>query len=293
MSKCELIRDILPLVAEDMASAETKAFVQKHIAFCPECAAELSRMRKEAGQTDCMPDVPLRAVRKEMRKRRFLLVALTALIALCIVLPIVSLMTRPMYKPFDKDTVYVSAKEPGGRAYVDSVLMLDVQNAGWYWAEDPDGEEAALYVYSYDTLYDTTIGKKAMITMGSWPDTPPVTRVYYQQNNGQENVLVWGPETGERQISLPRLALGYYLLLAAAAALALMVAWLFARRRFPRTGRVLAKLFCAPVCYVAAHISILQLDTITYSMQRDCVFIWCMWALLYAACLCALRLRKK
>lgn len=295
MSKCNLIRDLLPLVAEEMASEETKTFVQKHIAFCPGCAAELAHMQKSAQPIGELPALPLRAVRRELIRRRALIVVLTALIAMCIVLPAVSLMTRPIYKPFDEDAVYVSSKNPGGQAYIDSVLMLDVQNAGWYWAEDADGGEAALYVYAYDTLYDTLMGKKIMVTFSQrqWPEGVPVTRVYYQQNNGQENVLLWGPETGERQITLPRLVLGYYVLFAAGAAAVLGAAWLFARRRSLRAKRLLAQLFFAPATYCAAHFAILQLDTASYSAQRDCIFIWCMWALLYGACLCALRLKRK
>jgi len=196
MSKCNLIRDLLPLVAEEMASEETKTFVQKHIAFCPGCAAELAHMQKSAQPIGELPALPLRAVRRELIRRRALIVVLTALIAMCIVLPAVSLMTRPIYKPFDEDAVYVSSKNPGGQAYIDSVLMLDVQNAGWYWAEDADGGEAALYVYAYDTLYDTLMGKKIMVTFSQrqWPEGVPVTRVYYQQNNGQENVLLFREE---------------------------------------------------------------------------------------------------
>lgn len=294
MSKCDLIRDILPLVAEDMASEETKAFVHEHIARCPQCAAELGRMRKEI-HPEAEEAVPLRAVRKELVRRRIDTIVLTAALVLALILPILSMMTRPIYREYDAETVYISTAEEHGRTIVNSVLMLDVQNAGWYWAEDSDRDGAALYIYAYDTLYDTLCGKKTMVTISQrqWPEGVPVTRVYYQQNDGSENVLVWGPETGERQITLPRLVLGYYLLMAAGAALVLAIAWLCMRRRFPRAGRVLARLCFAPACYIAAHVCVLAFHTVSYSAQRDCIFIWCIWAALYAACLSALRLMRR
>jgi len=293
MSKCDMIRDMLPLVAEEMASEETRKFVREHVAVCSECRAALLQMQKEAGRTGDAPTMPLKAVRREMRLRRLLIAALSIILALCALTPLVSLMTRQIWRPFDKDMVYVSATERGGRKVVNSVLLKDVQNAGRYWVENLDGE-AALFVYAYDTLYDTLCGKKLTVHFSErdWPDKVPVTEVYYQQNAGAQSVPVWGTGEETAPLPLPRLYLGYYLALAVISAAALGLAMLFARKA-PVLRSVLGKLLCAPLCYIAAHAAILGAETTSYSAQRDCAFIWCMWALFYAACLCALRLKRK
>lgn len=44
-SNCNIIRDILPLYIEDMASVDTVSFVEEHLAICEECRAELEQMK--------------------------------------------------------------------------------------------------------------------------------------------------------------------------------------------------------------------------------------------------------
>lgn len=46
-NECNIIRDILPLYAEDMVSADTSAFVEQHLTKCAECCAELENLKNE------------------------------------------------------------------------------------------------------------------------------------------------------------------------------------------------------------------------------------------------------
>ena len=43
---CDVIRDLLPLYAEKLASPASSALVEQHLAECPACRAELERMEK-------------------------------------------------------------------------------------------------------------------------------------------------------------------------------------------------------------------------------------------------------
>ena len=38
---CEIVRDLIPLVADDIASEESKKFVENHCETCDECKKEL------------------------------------------------------------------------------------------------------------------------------------------------------------------------------------------------------------------------------------------------------------
>lgn len=58
-TECSIIRDLLPLYVEDMVSAETAAFVSDHIEACPECEAELAKLREEEHITAIMPSPTL------------------------------------------------------------------------------------------------------------------------------------------------------------------------------------------------------------------------------------------
>lgn len=45
-TECSVVIDLLPLYVEEMVSDETKAFVEEHIKNCPECMAEIEKIRK-------------------------------------------------------------------------------------------------------------------------------------------------------------------------------------------------------------------------------------------------------
>lgn len=44
---CNIIRDLLPLYADDVCSGESRAMVEEHLNECPECAEELKRIRED------------------------------------------------------------------------------------------------------------------------------------------------------------------------------------------------------------------------------------------------------
>ena len=45
---CEVIRDLLPLYVEGLASDESNALVEEHLAGCAACRDELEAMRADA-----------------------------------------------------------------------------------------------------------------------------------------------------------------------------------------------------------------------------------------------------
>ena len=46
-TECNIIRDLLPLYADDVCSDESKALVDEHLNECPDCAAELKRLQTD------------------------------------------------------------------------------------------------------------------------------------------------------------------------------------------------------------------------------------------------------
>lgn len=119
-------------------------------------------------------------------------------------------------------------------------------------------------------------------------DTENCAGIYYSPNNGQEDVLLCGARTDGGMISLPRLALGYYALLALALGAALGLAWLVCRKK--PCGGTLGRLALVPLCYLAGHLLVKGFTTTSYQMQRDLALIVLAGALIYCAALLALRL---
>lgn len=50
-NECNIVRDLLPLYVEDMVSADTRDFVQEHLAGCQACRRELAALREDGGLT--------------------------------------------------------------------------------------------------------------------------------------------------------------------------------------------------------------------------------------------------
>ncbi len=113
-------------------------------------------------------------------------------------------------------------------------------------------------------------------------DATNCTAVYYSPNNGQDDVLLCGSMNGG-VISLPRLALGYYVLLSFTLLITLSIAFFLCRGK--KAGKVLGHLAPIPACYLLGHLLVKGFATTSYQMQRDFSLIVLTAALLYAAAL--------
>ena len=83
---CEVIRDLLPLYAEQMASPASTALVEEHLQTCEACRAELEQMRLPVPvQLEPQPDAPLQKIKTTLRRKSFRAGAAAALAALCAV----------------------------------------------------------------------------------------------------------------------------------------------------------------------------------------------------------------
>ena len=71
---CEIIRDILPLYAEDMVSQPTKDMVEEHLAECEGCTKELEALRKPQKLPVETDATSLKRVGESIRRRRVLAV---------------------------------------------------------------------------------------------------------------------------------------------------------------------------------------------------------------------------
>lgn len=113
---CNIIRDILPLYAEDMVCEETKALVDEHLCGCDECTKELAALKKKESIPVSADTAPMEHIRKTILKRQILT-------TVCVILTIVSLiwsgmvfMTAPIYLPSEKAIEGVELREDGGLA---------------------------------------------------------------------------------------------------------------------------------------------------------------------------------
>ena len=91
-NECNIIRDILPLYADKMVSADTASFVEEHLIGCAECRAELEKLKVadaiEAAVSDTENDDEkrLKAFAGKINRKRHIVISAFAAVLLTIFL---------------------------------------------------------------------------------------------------------------------------------------------------------------------------------------------------------------
>lgn len=320
---CSIVQDLLPLYAEDMLREGTKEYVDGHLAQCEACRAELKALKADVPSAPVSAQ-PLRSLKKQLRRKKFTAVLLAVTLALTLAAAGFAYLTAPQYLPYS-ETEWTVARADGavtaeGLADLSGVesisvnLLTPVSGAKVTSTQDPDSGKTVYFITAWRTPLDTWRGafdktgdapnahsandrtqREADALQGALGkvesartlftlDTENCAAVYYSPNNGQDDVLLCGSRDGGI-ISMPRLALGYYVLLSLALLIPLSIAFFLCRRK--KAGKALGHLALIPACYLTGHLLVKGFVTTSYQMQRDFSLIVLTGALLYAAILLA------
>ena len=320
---CSIVQDLLPLYAEDMLREGTKEYVDGHLAQCEACRAELAALKADVPSAPVNAQ-PLRSLKKQLRRKKFTAVLLAVTLALTLAAAGFAYLTAPQYLPYS-ETEWTVARADGavtaeGLADLSGVesisvnLLTPVSGAKVTSTQEPDSGKTVYFITAWRTPLDTWRGafdktgdapnahsandrtqREADALQGALGkvesartlftlDTENCAAVYYSPNNGQDDVLLCGSRDGGI-ISMPRLALGYYVLLSLALLIPLSIAFFLYRRK--KAGKALGHLALIPACYLTGHLLVKGFVTTSYQMQRDFSLIVLTGALLYAAILLA------
>lgn len=171
---CNVIKDLLPLYAEDMCSPESKELVEEHLRGCEGCTKELEDIRN-------MPRLPLMTdtaglahVSAVIQKKRTLtaLTAVMTMIAL-LVTGVVFMMT-PIYLPVDQAIEGVELREDGG-------LAIDYASGIMGHGSTSFGSENEEFHWVHTTRYDWL---KSKLTAPNFSKmTPEELEAYIQKHS--------------------------------------------------------------------------------------------------------------
>lgn len=300
MSKdCSIVQDLLPLYAEDMLREETKEFVNRHLSQCAACRAELDALRADV-KPQPVSAQPLRDLKRQLRRKKLTAVLLAVTLALTLATTGFAYLTAPQYLPYN--AADWSVHEPdesldavlNGEEHICIEPLTPVSGTEVESVIDPDSGETVYIISAWRTLLDKWLGKLDTVNGNGDKlillDTTNCRVVYYAQNNGQENMVLYGERSGG-VISLPRLALGYYAVLSLMLFIAFCIAFLICRKK--KAGKALGYLALAPASYLAGHLLVKGLTTTSYQMQRDFSLIAFAAVLIYSAVLLALSLLQQ
>lgn len=324
---CSIVQDLLPLYAENMLREETKEFVDGHLAQCAACRAELDALKADVKPAPVSAQ-PLRDLKRQLRRKKLTAVLLAVALALTLATAGFAYLTAPQYLPYS-ETEWAISRSPSaladdgsaadglsdlsGAESISVSLLVPVSGAEVTNTQDPNSGKTIYFITAWRTPLDTWCGtfdvsdtgdhaqREANALLNALGETESARTLFtldaancaavcYSQNNGQDDVLLCGSMNGGI-ISLPRLALGYYVLLSLALLITLGIAFFACRRK--KTGKALGYLALIPASYLAGHLLVKGFTTTSYQMQRDFSLIVLAAALLYAAVLLAINLWRQ
>lgn len=349
--KCSIVQDLLPLYTEDMVRAETRGFIDTHLAGCADCQSALSALRADVPAAPEVNAAPLRGIRRELWRQKLTAVLLAVALALTLAFSGYAYLTAPQYLSYNEvelallggvttesddllvDTVLsTSPLAVGTNALADcervQIILLTPASGMRVERSCDENGNAVYFISAWRTLMDewrgvydeasadgdalgalaggsteteffadslrqteSTLHDGGIRTLTLDADT--CTAIYYAQNNGSDDVLLLGAQpTGYGgTVTLPRLALGYYLLLALLLGAALGIAWVILRRK--TGGKTLGYLALVPLSYAMGHLLVKGFSSESYNMTRDLSLILLVGALVYCAALLARALWRK
>ena len=281
-NKCAIIKDILPLYIEDIVSDETREFVDEHLQECPECKKLADEMEMPATLPEDISAVPLRNLKKQLRTRRIQTTVCAVAVVATILLSLFAYLTAPQYIPFSKEPVSVTRIEDGGLMLMfteDEALLCsfseEVTGCSVYSMLPEEGDRTEYRITAWYTIWDRYIVPQDTafnIYLEVEEDQP--TYVYYCQNNGEMDMLIYGecsePDFGTQ--ALPRLILNHYFFISIAAAIILVIL-IIIKRKNQKWRTVLLKLVPLPLSYAIATVLITGFPATSYSAQRDLALI--------------------
>lgn len=168
MSKitCDVIRDLLPLYADDVLSKDSIALVEEHLGSCKSCQKELEEMKKPV----VLPDFQkaqiqdaevIKGMRRKLNRKRIGIVVMSVLITIVVVLGgVYFLALRGFSAPIDhfEITPMTTQNEDGSLSWHVSVLNINEKPIGTstkiHYQKDLEGKriESGLDIYFYEPV---------------------------------------------------------------------------------------------------------------------------------------------
>lgn len=295
-NECSIVKDLLALYAENMVSSDTADFVEKHLKSCEACRKECEKVKEPQRLQVISGAAPLVKLSRKLKIKRIQTIALTAVFVIAVLVSAFAVLDAPIYLPYYEGLVITEKLGEKGMLLTFDEEVTDFKYTVY---EDPDG--ADLYycdIEAWTSLWDKWFshGEGKLTTTVTAKDTKPIIAVYVP-NNGSENICIAkydpNPENRidknfeyENAIVLPRLSLGYYLILATMALVMLGIVWVLTRKM--ATLRIWTeRIGLYPVAYIISHCIVAGINWTSYSLPRDISLIVFISILLYSGLLLA------
>ena len=282
---CSMVRDLLPLYAEEMTEEETRALVDEHLEECSECSKRLEEIRAAAAvpaeNTAVDTAKPLLALKKTINKRRRITAAIAALCVFILLFSAFHRINEWHQVPWEEGLIQVIGIEK----------MADVEKRNSPFPEEEEAirlpDESMGLTIQFDSKISgihSTMEKNENGTteiIQGWSSNPNkklTGKACSRSGNGQ--ILLWGEPADGSVVIMPRLALASYAILACCLASLSALLWFLFRNK--KDAFIFRQIFFAPASYLAGHLLIKGFHARTFFLEDDLGNILLVGAAVYA-----------
>lgn len=270
---CDTIQDMLPLVAEDIASEDTVKLVNEHIEDCEECKQEYDNIKEAEDnftKKEKIGPMPLKSIKRKLIIRNVYFMVLTALIVSLIALVGVDKATKPI--PL---------------SYNEAIRSVKIENDKAFITFTPEVSNYEINSYDEFMAWETIIGR---LDRNSKPKNTVIdiseknSSIYYIDQEEELDTKIYGQDdesVNGGRVTLPRLAMNYYILFMAVILLLLWILSIIFKRK-TKIRKAISTIMMLPVSYIIANILISGLGGSTHHIQRDLTFVVIATVLIFA-----------
>lgn len=289
---CGIIKDLLPLYAENICGEESREAVEAHLTACESCRSSLEGM-KQPESASPFEALPLKSISKEIKKKQIRLVALALCLALFIITAYQGRVNQHKPIPYDPGFQFsVSADGNGGLVLKYDNSLEPFASEGYLDMAESGSVTESSYIYSisfqqykvrpvtdsgkglpFRETPDSMFRRSKEILLSGHGDLR--VKIYYVNPNGPAMLLYGEPEPGETEGSygiafLPRLALNYYVILMAGLLLLIGILYLLMiLLKKTKARQALMYLSFFPLSYILSHFAVKGMGGASWDIIAD------------------------
>jgi len=255
------------LYVEDIVSEDTRVLIEKHLDECIDCKKEVEEMKTPPNIPIDINTTGFKNVKSKLYREKFNIIIFSIMLTMIISILVINYLSEPNYIQYSNDIVSINTKD-NGEIFADFGDEVSSYNIYKYLSED--GSSYNYRISTWETLWDKLFNNRELGTVVLNPNGEKITSIYYYSAGQSNDILIYGKNLAESDvtISLPRLFLGGYLLIAIVlmAIFSIVILALY-KNKIVRT--IISKILLIPISYVIGTICIKGFNTASYSATRD------------------------
>lgn len=262
---CNIIKDILPLAAEDLASDDTVRLINDHIETCPRCKEEYMKLKSPKishNSINRTETIPLKSIKRKLKIRNIYVGLLSALIIGLLLILIINIATKPI--PLSYTEAIDSRRIENGKLFIKFNPIVS------NYSIDSYGSRHTIMAWKTNVskFFNRGEAKNTVINI----DNEKSTIVSFISQIGELDKIMYGKIDGQGQLTLPRLAMNYYLLaMTTLFVVAIFLFFLF--KNVVQIKKILKIIIIFTLSYILGHISIFGGSGTTHHIIRDLYFV--------------------